>query len=60
MFLETPGKMLLWLPGTQQPRPEIQAQNLGVLVSSYWSPVAAPGGVQRLCQQADTGVQDRC
>lgn len=36
--------MLLWLPGMRQPRPEIQAQNLGVLVSSHWSPMAAPGG----------------
>lgn len=60
MFLETPRKILLELPGTQQPGAKIQAQNLGVLVSSYWHPGAAPRGEQRLCWWTDAGVQDQC
>lgn len=39
--LESPRKISLGLPGTWQPGAEIQAQNLGVLVSSYRSPGVA-------------------
>lgn len=60
MFFESPGKIPLRLPGTQQTRAEIQPQALGVLVSSYWSSGGGSVGQQRLCRQTGAGVWGRC